>query len=276
MNKNKLNRIKKELINKIKSIRFSTIYKIFGIIILIFTLYEIFTVLNKSKQINNDTIEYLSGTIIDKGTDYIIVSANNNEYLIENIKIDFNIGSSIKTTIQSVIDNNTKPIKIVTEGINIINDNINSKDANKYIEDYVLNANKLFSGYKDNESEIKLKFQNIIEFLLFNKKINNYSLNDINSKTKLNILKNSLYLNTNMEKYFSGYKESLNYYDLKNKIIVEYLNKASKICKYDTFLCNNAKNDFKSMKETFGINWSTLKDLATTNENLKDWYEIYS
>ena len=51
MNKKKLKRKLNELKNFFKSIRFSTLYKIAGVLLLIFTLYMVITTHNKSKQI---------------------------------------------------------------------------------------------------------------------------------------------------------------------------------------------------------------------------------
>ena len=56
-----------------------------------------------------------------------------------------------------------------------------------------------------------------------------------------------------------------------------YLDITSNICENHDDLCTSAKEGFQDLKESFGLTWEFLKDLASSGLNkLKNWYETWS
>ena len=159
MNQKKLKRKVNELKNFFKSIRFSTLYKIAGLILLIFTLYMVFTTLNKSKHIGETEDESLNATIIDKGENYLLILDNQKEeYLIEKKTTeDETIGSTIRFSINSIIDGDPKILK--TTSIELINTVSNTKNADSEILEYIKKTNRMFSNASENESEIEIRYK---------------------------------------------------------------------------------------------------------------------
>ena len=55
--------------------------------------------------------------------------------------------------------------------------------------------------------------------------------------------------------------------------ITKYLETTNKICSSNQELCNTAREDFKTMKNSFKFTWSIIKNLAKSSTSaLKEWY----
>ena len=139
-----------------------------------------------------------------------------------------------------------------------------------------------FSG-AGKENMIKEGFVTAVDFLFYQGTIRGVRLADITMKTKFLVMKYVLKLDQKIEEYFPGYKESISkttkklYTSVKERIIILYLNTTASICKNHGDLCEMAKNDFQSLKDSFGFTWQFLKNLAGTGvANLKEWYEVFS
>ena len=284
-----MKKIKREL-KKIKDfflgLRISTIYKLVGIILLIGILFWVFTTVNKSENIEETQTITLTGIIKSKGKNYILIEdTNNKEYVISGINEDlYTIGSEIETIVGSIIDNGTeeKPTTIQSSEITIINENSENKNADSIILAYFTETENYFTEPSLLE-EVKMRFITIIDFLFYDGKIKGYKLTDITTKTKLEILKITLSIDSKVETYLPGYKEMLAttgsnvYAGIKNKIIETYLRTTVKICNYDKNLCELATIDFQEMKEAFSISWNVIRNLITDGtENIKEWYEVFS
>lgn len=146
---------------------------------------------------------------------------------------------------------------------------------------YFDNTERSFNN--NDENAIKQAFVTTVDFLFYNGSINGVRLNDITTKTKLFVLKYALKLDAWIDKKIPNYKESISkttnrvYTGIKNKIIATYLDTTAKICGNNPELCVSAKNDFQSMKTSFGITWDLIKTLASSGTtHLKEWYEIWS
>lgn len=64
---------------------------------------------------------------------------------------------------------------------------------------------------------------------------------------------------------------------IKNLIISTYLDITTNICEANNNLCTQAKEDFQSLKKSFGFTWDFIKSLASQGlDKLKNWYEIWS
>lgn len=284
----KIKRIFKQIIEFFKGMRISTIYKLVGVILFISIMYWIGTMLFQdkvfTKKVQNEII--LNGTITNKGIDYIIVQDDaTKEYLIKNVnQNNYTIGSLVKVSINSIVEEgyNLVPTTITSNNISIINDNIKNKNADQYIISYFKDTEKMFLD-TNKEENIKENFKDIIDFLFYDGKINNYTLKDLSASAKLEILKLVLSIDKNIEDYLPGYKETITmnngkiYTGIKNKAIAMYLELTAKICKYDNTLCNTSKTNFQELKDTYSITWESIKNLIINDTySLNEWYAIYS
>lgn len=285
---NKIKRIFKNIINYFKGIRVSTIYKLVGVVLLIAILFWMYSTWKKNNTFkeNNQSTVTLNGKVTNKGEDYIIVEDSaNNEYIIPNTNEDeYPIGSDVSANVKSVIEQGSKntPTTITSDKVNITNEKTKNKNADNEVIAYMNETESYFENTSLQE-EIKVRFITIVDFLFYNGKIKGYTLNDLSSKAKLQVLKIALSIDNKIENYLPGYKETITsttgkiYTGIKNKIIEAYLSTTTKICNYDKTLCNDAKKDFQDMKKAFSITWNVIKDLISNGtDHLKEWYEIYS
>ncbi len=282
----KIKRELKNIIEAIKSIRISTIYKLVGIFLLFIILFWVYKTVNKSEKITEKQSIILTGTIVNKGKDYIIIKdMSQNEYLIHGVEEEkYPIGSDVNATVESVVEsgNEEKPTTITSSGINITKENTKNKNADEEVIAYLNETETYFENVSLHE-EIKVRFITIVDFLFYNGEIKGYTLNDLTSQTKLQVLKIALSIDYKIEMYLPGYKESITstsekiYTGIKNKILEMYLTTTTKICNYDQNLCESAKIDFQEIKQTFSITWNVIRNLiSSSTENLKEWYEIWS
>lgn len=285
---NKIKRIFKNIINYFKGIRVSTIYKLVGVVLLIAILFWMYSTWKKNNTFkeNNQSTITLNGKVTNKGEDYIIVEDSaNNEYIIPNTnEEEYPIGSDVSASVKDVIEQGSKntPTTITSDKVNITNEKTENKNADSEIIAYMNETESYFENTSLQE-EIKTRFITIIDFLFYNGAIKGYTLNDLSSKAKLQVLKIALSIDSKIENYMPGYKETITsttgkiYTGIKNKIIEAYLSTTTKICNYDKTLCNDAKKDFQDMKKAFSITWNVIKDLISNGtDHLKEWYEIYS
>lgn len=285
---NKIKRYIKNIINYFKGIRVSTIYKLVGIFLLMAILFWIYFIWKQNntfkEQTENNVI--LTGIVTNKGEDYIIVEDSaKNEYLIPNTNEEnYPIGSEVNANVNRVIEQGTDktPTTITSDKVSITNEKTENKNSDKEIISYMKETENYFNDTSFQE-EVKVRFIAIVDFLFYNGTINDYTLNDLSSKAKLQVLKIALSIDSKIESYLPGYKETITgttgkiYTGIKTKIIESYLNTTTKICSYDKSLCDSAKKDFQDMKEAFSITWNVIKNLiANGTDNLKEWYEIYS
>ena len=195
-----------------------------------------------------------------------------------------NSSTSTNTNITSNNSNNTSNSNTNgnnnSSSVNSLNDsNLNNKDTEviNYINTYKTNIDK--GNITD---DIKSGFITVVDFLFYNGTIKGYTFNELTSTAKLKVLSLAMYLDSKIEKYFPGYKETISnttskiYTNIKSKIVEAYLNITTSICSTNEELCNSAKNNFKELKTNFNITWEFLKDLAGDGiNNLKNWYEIW-
>ncbi len=284
----KIKRYVDNIINNIKSMRISTIYKLIGLVLFIGILIWVFSTWKKENNLlnSNKNNVILTGTITNKGDNYIIVEdKSNNEYLIKGVdESDYTIGSDVNANVGEVIEdgNMETPTTITSNGIDVTNNKKENKNADEEVIAYMNDTENYFNDINYKE-EIKVRFIAIVDFLFYNGKIKGYTLNDLSSSAKLKAMKIALAIDAKIENYLPGYKETISttsnkiYTGLKTKIIEQYLSLTTKICNYDQNLCDSATTDFQEMKKAFSITWSTIKDIISSGtENLKDWYEIFS
>lgn len=142
---------------------------------------------------------------------------------------------------------------------------------------YFENINK-----SENKNVIKDGFVKIVDFIFYGTSINGYTFSELTDSAKLKIMSIALSIDSKIEEYFPGYKESIStgakkiYSNVKAFVVELYLDTTLKVCGDNTSLCKTAKDDFLSMKESFGVTWDFIKDISGAGlEKIKEWYEMF-
>lgn len=168
-----------------------------------------------------------------------------------------------------------------TPTTNNSNNNITTKSADEVVLAYV---NKVESDAdKGITDTLKSGFITVVDFLFYNGEIAGHTFNELSTSAKLEVLKAALWIDDKIDNVFPGYKETISngankaYTSVKNLIVSTYLDITTSICENHSDLCESAKNDFQSLKKSFGFTWDLIKDLASSGlDKLKNWYEIWS
>lgn len=293
-----------------------------GILLILFisACITIFYLLN-NKQI--EVSKDITGTVIIADKEYLMIERNNENYLISNIKGSYEIGDKVKFTYyESNINNAKSPkeIKIIDEEIisknssenktdlNNTDDKNNIKDNNVEKLDNEGNNPNIVNSNNKNEDEkaddvvisylnrveaemdkpslgesAKEYFITIIDFIFYKGTIKGHTFNELSNSAKLKVLSSALYLDSKIDKYFPGYKESISsttkniYTNVKTSLISVYLDITTTICNSNNELCASAKDGFQSLKKNFGLTFDLIKEIAGDGvSNLKNWYEIWS
>ncbi len=128
----------------------------------------------------------------------------------------------------------------------------------------------------NDESKLKKGFTSIVDFLFYGKEINGKSLNELTDDAKLKIMKIALSLDSKIDDKFPGYKSKISdkYKEIKSKVVELYVDTTTKICDKHEQLCIDAKNDFNSLKESFGLTFDYIKKYGIKGiDKLREWYE---
>lgn len=131
----------------------------------------------------------------------------------------------------------------------------------------------------EDENIIKNGFISLVDFIFYNGEIKGYKFNDLTGKAKLTIIKYSLLVDSKIDKYFPGYKNTIatKYNNIKTALVVKYLDITEKYCSEHSEVCAQAKEDFASLKSSCSITWDLIKNVTGLGiTKLKNWYEIFS
>lgn len=126
------------------------------------------------------------------------------------------------------------------------------------------------------QEKIKNTFVSLVDFLFYDGEIKGCKFKDLTDLAKLKIITLTLKLDYEIDQKFPSYKDHIKgeYMTIKGKIAVLYIQITQSICENvgeDT--CNQAKEDFESMKNSFDFVWSFLKELGMTGkEKLSNFY----
>lgn len=115
----------------------------------------------------------------------------------------------------------------------------------------------------------------IYNFLFHGGTIYGKTFQELSSSTKLKVLKIALSIDQKIDSYFPNYKESIKQgaSNLKSKIVITYLETINRICSNHEEICTQAREDFQTMKKSFQITFSLIKDFAKSGSiALKEWY----
>lgn len=147
------------------------------------------------------------------------------------------------------------------------------------IVSYIENEEKLFENKSSDEgvlSKLKTSFVSIIDFIFYEKEIKGYTFKELTNTAKLKVISLALKIDNQIDKYFPDYKEKIKdkYTSIKGKLALKYLEITTSFCEKDPATCTQAKEDFNNMKQSFGLTFSLLKELAKSGTSkVKDLYE---
>ncbi len=146
---------------------------------------------------------------------------------------------------------------------------INNKEEKN--EEKPLEYFKEIEKTKD-ENKLEKGFNDINDFIFNGKKINGVSFEELKDEIKLEIMKLALSISKKINEKLPKYKEKIN--DIKSKVVDLYIDTTNDICNKNEELCLNAKKDFQTLKENFGITFDYIKEYSKKGfEKVKDWYE---
>ncbi len=123
--------------------------------------------------------------------------------------------------------------------------------------------------------QLKSGVRTIYQFLFQGGTIHGKTFHELSSSAKLKVLKIALSIDQKIDSYFPNYKDKIKEgaSNLKSKVIVTYLETTNKICTNHEDICNQAREDFKTMKNSFKISFSLISGLVKEGgAALKEWY----
>lgn len=223
------------------------------------------------KETTNTNTSSTSSSVNDSNGNYTPANSSSNETSINSTTNYTNTNASNSDTNQTIIH---------SSATNIENDT--KKDADTEVLNYFSNLKSDFDASSIKDS-VKSGFISVMDFLFYNGTIKGYTFKDLSNSAKLKVLSMALYFDNKIDTYFPGYKDSISntanktYNTLKSEIVGSYLEVATAVCENDASLCETAKAEFGKLKNTFGLSWALIKDIASDGLfKLKNWYEIWS
>lgn len=127
--------------------------------------------------------------------------------------------------------------------------------------------------------KIKNAFVTVVDFIFYDKEIAGYTFQELTTAAKLKVIHLALTMDHKIDEYFPNYKDIIKdkYTSIKGKLAVKYLEFTSFLCdSVGEATCNQAKEDFNAMKESFGFTWDLIKELASSGSNkIKEFYESW-
>lgn len=103
------------------------------------------------------------------------------------------------------------------------NINLDRESADEYIEEYVETLNNDIEN-NENESKIKEKIINLIDFVFNEKEINGYTFDELTEEGKKNVINSVNELDETIDKYIPNYKERFkNWISDKKEKLDDYL-----------------------------------------------------
>lgn len=213
----------------------------------------------------------------------------------ENIAIDNNAGESNnndKMTDEIIYDKSDGNIvRSDNEKLNIDEEqkSQNDKDDNEnlFSEGDVVSYFEKMGDEVETSGSFKEKFKEyfiiIIDFIFYNEEINGYTFGELSGTAKAKIISIALKIDKRIERYIPNYKENIAstgnkiYTDIKDKLIILYMDISTDVCNNNEDGCNKVKHIFKEIKDVCNIGWDFVKGLFKGGfSKVKDWYEIYS
>lgn len=195
-------------------------------------------------------------------------------------------------------DNNIKPNDKDNESSNLIdkpnnngennkNENINLKESENDVVTYLTSLENKLDTYNNNEDDKNFRekakdiFITTVDFLFYDGKIKGYTFDELSTTTKLEVLKIIASIDNKIDSYFPNYKDTIKEKatNFKGKIAILYLETTNKFCeKVGEETCQEARDDFNNMKNSFGYTWNIIKESLTNSKDklsviLSEWYK---
>ena len=224
----------------------------------------------------NEPEKELEENNISNTSENIINSNQENNTNLDETNGNKNTNNSNITNNNNTSSNNTNQ----TQTNNNTSNNLTTKSADEAVLEYVNTIeNDTNNGIT---STLKDGFVTIVDFLFYNGEIAGHTFSELTTSAKLEVLKAALWIDDKIDSVFPGYKETISngankvYTSVKKLIVSTYLDITTSICENHSDLCTQAKEDFQSLKNSFGFTWDFIKDLASQGlDKLASWYEIW-
>lgn len=211
---------------------------------------------------------------------------NSDRNIVDN-KNHLEIDSSTPNTTNNGSNNsNNNNININNTGDDYNNTKINNDQPTSTETDvitYFEETDKLIATYSkqpmtDNiKTKLKNSFTTIVDFLFYDKPIKGHTFKELTLSAKLKVCKIALSIDNKIDSYFPNYKDTIKngFTSLKAKTVSLYLTLTSKACEVvGSTVCNQARSDFKNMKEILSIDWDFIKEFAgNSKEAISEWYQ---
>ena len=188
--------------------------------------------------------------------------------------------NSVNHTTNNSSNTNQNINQSITNNENISN-GVTAKTADEAVLEYVNEIEE--DADRGITDSLKDGFITVVDFLFYDGEISGHTFDELSTSAKLEVLKAALWIDEKVDSAFPGYKETISsgaskaYNSVKNLVVSTYLDITSSICENHSDLCESAKQDFQSLKESFGLTWDFLKSLASSGlDKLKNWYEVWS
>jgi hypothetical protein len=262
---------RKENIIPIILISFACILFIIAIVLLLNTNHFVFS----NKKENKESME----------KEIKEEDSNNSNDILENSDIntdsDINVDSNQNTT--TSVDNNSNIVSSDNTDDNINNNQSTDSDFSNIVSYFESYDNMITSNTNQDDSTLREKAKNgfttIVDFIFYGKEVKGYTFNELTTSAKLKIIKLALSIDYKIDEYFPDYKDVIkdNYTNIKGKLAVKYLEFTSDLCdSVGSDTCNQAKEDFNNMKNSFGFTWQLIKELASSGSSkVKEFYESW-
>ncbi len=204
-------------------------------------------------QKENTIIFY--GVIKEKNGNNYIVNPLPNEKIYNTYDV---ININIKETYQEgdliIITASKEVIETYPVSMKVFSSKLFKRETNKISEEELITQLIIYS---------KEDLNNIIDFILHEKDIHNHKFNSLTDGNKMKVIKLTLEVDDKL----------VNYPNVKEELIMFYLDKTAELCQNNDPICNQLKNDFIILKNQLNITWEYI-----TNEIGEQpyWYEIFS
>lgn len=253
----------------------------------------------------------VEGNIKYVGSDYaILASSNGGEYKIGND--DYEVGDKVLVEIKNVnykkdpIESKVVKSSVISKQVEFtveevddnknqeVNQNNNNDVAVKKdnssvsstndsgseddVVSYFSNLNNSTNDSQSAKDTLKTGFVNVVDFLFYGGSIKGKTFNELSTSAKLKVLKLALSIDKKVDSYFPDYKQTLSdkYQNVKSRVVEKYLDITTSVCNNNEATCEEARNGFSEMKQSFSLTWSFIKDISGVGvSKLKSWYEVW-
>lgn len=185
-------------------------------------------------------------------------------------------GETDSSTQNNVSSSNSLPHVNTNTNTNTNIDNVQGTEND--VIAYFSEQERYASGSEQDASireRLKSGVNTIYQFLFHGGTIRGKTFRELSSSAKLQVLKLALSIDSKIDSYFPNYKQSIKQgaSNLKAKIVITYLETTNKICSNYENVCSQAREDFKTMKNSFKISFSLIAGLAKEGGTaIKEWY----